>query len=239
MRLNTKEWDKVFPQYARLRKKDLVDLTNTKLLFIARGALFRTPKADVAAIQMLLGPVASELSHQKIRITKTKGVKRGKVVWKKVFASAKNREVPRLALIINARRRKEGKEMLFGDAMDREMNRVWNARRRSVAFLKSGWIPAIRHLTPLALPGRKPQIDRAAKQYGKNKGMAVAAGRSGSRVIGRIENFANAKGDDKGALVKYGMPALKSAFDSEVAGMREYIANKLKKSAQRLGIKTR
>jgi hypothetical protein len=241
MKVNSAEWNRVFPAYARARRKDLVDVINTKLLYVARGALFRTPKADVAAMQAVLGPVAMTMSHQKIRITKTKGVKQGKVVWKNVFAQAAGREVPRLALIINARRKAKGREPLplHGEEMDRAMNKEWNRRKRSVAFLKSGWIPSIRLLTPLALPGRKPPVDRGARQYGKPKGMAVAAGRSGARPVGRIENFANAKGDDDNALQTYGMPALQAAFDAEAASMREYLARKLEQSARGLGIRTR
>lgn len=240
MRLNTKEWDRVWPLYMKVSKRDYAESINTKLLYTAFGALARTPKADLLAMQSVLGPVAVEQTHTRVRLLKKGGVKRGRVMRRNIFAAAAGREVPRLALIINARRQKEGKPLLFGEEMDREMNKVWNARKASVAFLKSGWLPSIQLLKPLVRDrkGITPQ-DRSAKRRGQPKGFAVAATPSSWRPTGKIVNTANAKRDDKGALVKYGGPALQAAFAHEVASMKEYIARKLTDSARRLGIRTR
>lgn len=240
MKLNTKEWDKVWPVYMQVSKRDLAESINTKLLYTSFGALARTPKANLLAIQTVLGPVAVEETSTKVRFLKTGGIKRGRVVRRNIFAAAAGREVPRLALIINARRKKEGKQLLFGPEMDREMNKVWLARKRSVAFLKSGWLPSIKTLRPL-VKDRKgiAQMDRSAKQIGKPKGFALPARSGNWKPRGEIVNTASAKRDDKGALEKYGGPALQAAFDHEVASMKDYIARKLADSARRLGIKTR
>lgn len=240
MRLNTKEWDRVWPIYMKVSKRDLAESINTKLIYTAFGALARTPKADLLAMQSVLGPVAVEQTHQRVRFLKKGGLKQGRVMRRNIFAAAAGREVPRLALIINAQRKKDGKPLLFGAEMDRELNKVWNARKRSVAFLKSGWLPSIKTLTPLVRDrkGRTP-LDRSAKQRGQPKGFAVAAMASSWKPIGKIVNEANAKRDEKGALEKYGAPALQAAFDHEVASMKEYIVRKLQDSARRTGIRTR
>lgn len=237
MKLNTKEWDRVWPVYMQVSKRDLAETINTKLLFIAFGALARTPKADIVAMREELG-VGIEQTHQRVRFLKSGKIKRGKVIQRDVFL--KRGRAPLLALIINARRGREGKPGLYGSEMADAVRRLWIARKMSVAFLKSGWLPAIKTLLPL-VPDRKGILyrDRSAKQRGAPKGYAVPANRNTWNPSGRIVNTASAERDHKAALIKYGGPALQAAFDYEVASMKVYIELKLAKSARRAGIRTR
>lgn len=144
-----------------------------------------------------------------------------------------------LGKIINKRRGEKGLPGLYGDAMQQMQLTVVAARRKSIAFLKSGWLPAIRRLEPYAEKRgapRKPGKDIA--QIGQAKGEATPA-RPGWKIFSQIVNAADADKDSKAALLQYGGPALQRAFDFEVKSMREYIERKLKAAAKRVGIKAR
>lgn len=145
-----------------------------------------------------------------------------------------------LGRIINKRRAERGEPGLYGEEMKKAVEILYQIRRRSVAFLKSGWLPAIRRLE-LAVEAKyrrgAARNDRSAAQVGQPKGKAIPA-RTGVRTVAIIENAAIAKHDNKDALLKYGGPALQKAFDYEVRSMKEYIERKLKETARRHAIKT-
>jgi hypothetical protein len=143
-----------------------------------------------------------------------------------------------LGKIINARRGAKGFKGLYGDTMRDAQLTVIAARRRSIAFLKSGWLPAVKILERLAEKRgapRRPGSD--IKEYGKKKGAAVTAS-SGKKVFAEIINAADAEHDKKQALITYGLPALQRAFSFETNSMREYVERKFKETARKLGIKT-
>jgi len=201
-RLNKTEWNRVFPRYMELNKRDLALNINTKLFFIARRAVIETPKAK-------LGPLTKAIAVM-------------------------------LAKIINKRRKAGGERGIRGQDMADEVKKVWSARRSSVAFLKSGWLPSIKklegHIDPKFRRGAA-RNDRSAKQRGAPKGFAIVAS-PGWRVGGKIENHALARRDKKEALALYGGPALQRAFDFEIASMRQYIERKMRDTAKSLGIRT-
>lgn len=139
--------------------------------------------------------------------------------------------------IINARRGKRGAKGLYGDAMVEAQAMMKAARLRSVAFLKSGWIPAIKTLQPLAEKIGSQSTPSTVKQVGQAKGTATPA-REGWKAISIIKNLADAKRDKKQSLHKFGGPALQRALDFETASMKSYIERKLKESARKAGINT-
>lgn len=143
-----------------------------------------------------------------------------------------------LGKIVNKRRGLRGEKGLYGKEMAKAVKSIMAARLKSVAFLKSGWLPSIRILEKHAERRGIPKMDRTAKQHGKNKGSAVPS-RLGWKIAAQIINAASALKDKKYALELYGGPALRRAFAFETQSMRDYIARKLKKSAQSLGIRTR
>lgn len=132
--------------------------------------------------------------------------------------------------IINKRRKAKGENGLYGKEMKVEVDRLIAARLRSVAFLKSGWIPAIRFLDPKAqdkqLAG--PTV-RGATQYGRPKGTASAATEAVLSCV--IQNLAQAKSDRINALTTIGGRGLNRAFLDEAASMVEYVEKKMKKHA--------
>lgn len=234
--LDRREFDQTLRLYARYSKRDPATICNTKGFFIARRAVLETKKASKAKI-------ARDLRE---------GIKTGRVnfsagknaVWGGTLLSQINsgvimeRGAPLAALIINKRRSDKGQPGLYGDAMKRAIASLIAVRKRSVAFLKSGWLPAIKTLEPLAQkrgaprsPGRDVQI------VGKPKGYAIPA-KEGFVAVSEIVNQAIAKHDRKDALQKYGGPALEKAFRFEMASMRQYIERKMRETAKRAGIRT-
>ena len=140
--------------------------------------------------------------------------------------------------MINKRRGIRGEKGLYGKEMSKAVGMVLAARRRSIAFLKSGWLPAIRILAGVVKQKRGvARADRSSKIYGVPKGTATAAV-NGFRVRAVIENAANATRDNKDALIKYGEPALQKAFAFETQSMIDYMERKLKTAANSVGIRT-
>lgn len=142
--------------------------------------------------------------------------------------------------IINKRRGERGEKGLYGKSMQDAALMMRAARLRSVAFLKSGWLPAIKTLAKLAeKPSRAVRLDRSAKEIGRPKGSAIPASGTTSAIYAHaiITNLADARHDDKHALETIGGPALQRAVDHEEASMREYIERKLVESAHESGFK--
>src|SRR5205807_1063675 len=95
---------------------------------------------------------------------------------------------PLAALIINARRGAKGQPGLRGPAMEEAINAFVASRLRSIAFLKSGWIGAIKKMIPYADRRGGPRQDRTAKEYGQAKGDAKPSVNSGFKARATIEN---------------------------------------------------
>jgi hypothetical protein len=226
MRLNTKEWDRVFPQYLKRTRRDFATVLNTKGFYIARRATVETPAASKSEIQALTEPRQKTVFN-----------KRGKPRRIKTTAAA---------LIVNARLAKAGKPTLKNAEARKEGTRMVKARLRSRAFLKSGWLPSIKKLEPLADRRGIPRMDKSGQQIGRPKGFAVPA-QEGWKPSCRIQNDALPKGrtmlkrlfgNDKTGAMKVAGPALQRAFDYEVRSMKDYLARKLEESAKRQGIRT-
>ena len=148
----------------------------------------------------------------------------------------KDQEV--MGKIINKRRGARGEKGLYGKEMSKMVATVKAARLRSRAFLKSGWIWAIKKLEPFAEKIGAPRQDRAAKAIGKAKGDGIPA-RGGWSVVSKLINTVTAAWDKREGAAKYAVPALKRAFDFETASMLKYIERKLTASAKKAGIKTK
>jgi hypothetical protein len=140
--------------------------------------------------------------------------------------------------IINKRRGARGEKGLYGKDMTKAIAVVKAARLRSRAFLKSGWLWAIKALEPFAEKRGAPRADRTAKLIGQAKGAAVPA-TQGWRVVSKIINTVTAAWDKREGADKIASPALQRAFDAETQSMKDYIERKLRSSAKEAGIKTK
>ena len=220
-KMDTREFDATMRRYRELSRKDPAIICNTKAFFIARGATRLTPKADKEKIKKELGAI----------------VQRGKTKGALKLVSARDYDAPLVALIINAQRGK-GKG-LYGVEMTEAIRKFIANRMRSIAFLKSGWLPAIKGLAAL-VPNKRnaPPIDRSAKQFGEAKGSFRPARDSSWKTVSTIINSAGANENNKGALIRYGGPALQQAVNDEEASMREYVERKLRETAKAAGVRT-
>jgi len=225
-RINTTEFDATMRRYKDFSKRDPKKICDTKAFFIARRAALETPKAAAASIKQDLG---------RIIVKKRQAVGMSLKTVKRFSRFGLEVQVPLAALIINKRRGKG--EGLYGAAMTEAIHAMLAARMRSIAFLKSGWLPAIRKLVGLADMRGAPRQDRSAVQLGTDRGYAIPASEVW-RAKTTIANSADAKHDKKEALYKYGEPALQRAFDSETASMLEYMERKMRQTAQAAGVRT-
>lgn len=228
-RINTREFDEALERYMEVTRRSLADVLNKKALYIARGALRLTPMTEAGAIRSSLG----QIIRRKNSIT-IKPVKAGAVYSN---LDRRQSEAPLAALIINARRGRNNIPGLYGPEMEAAIRQLIGARNRSRAFLKSGWIPAIRDLSPLVKDSFGMQgANGQPVQVGKPHGKAIPA-HPGLVVKAIIENTASEKHETHEALHKYGGPALQQAFNDEAASMQSEVNKRLYEAARKVGIK--
>lgn len=220
------QFNEVLKEYLGWTKRTLAEVLNTKAYYIARKAIWYTAKASKESIGDSLGRFVST----------SRTTKSGKTTTSRrlELAEAREADAPLAALIVNARRGAEGRPGLYGQAMAAAVRQLIAARVRSIAFIKSGWLPAIRILQTFAKDksGAGP-TDSAARIYGQEKGAAYPAV-EGHEMISRIVNSAAGKaGTSAAALDKYGGKGLDMAFYDETASMKEYIERKMAEDADR------
>jgi hypothetical protein len=229
-KINFTEWNKALPPYLMLSRRGRADVLNKKAYYISRRALYETPATPGAVIKSSLG----QIRRSKKQIVSMK------------LTQGRDHNAPLAALIINSRLGKENRKGLYGAAMATAIASFIGARAKSRAFLKSGWLPAIKALknTFSGSRGGLPPIG-AVKQFGRDFGRAIPA-KDGVRCQVLIENAADI-GNPKSpfhvpthqpdALIKYGGPALQRAFDNEAASMNAEVMRRIKEDARQSGIK--
>lgn len=241
---NEREFSHALRSYLKQTRRDLADVLNKKSYFIVRRAIWYTHKADRAKMIRELG--AHEVSElQKTATGELSRYKRGKNAGqlrrRRTFEFGEQGSLlnSRVGKILIAKLRKTNQPIPATKVLQRMAERFFQARLRSIAFLKSGWITA-RDGFKRAIRGGGfglPPNDRDAKQYGRAKGDYRRAS-PGFRPVAMMINRAIAKGDKKNALHRFGQPALQRAFNEEIASMKDFVLNReLKASARRQGIK--
>lgn len=217
-------FDRALAEYMRYTPRTLQSVINTKAYFVARKAIWFTQKADIYRMRAQLG--------QFVRVNYIS--RHGKQGSRKILTlvNSSRATAPLAALIINARRGKAGLPGLYGSKMARAIRELLASRMKAVAFIKSGWLPAVRILAPHAEHKGSPRVDASARQRGRPKGTAKPA-QSTWRPTAEIVNLVTAKRDTKMALVKYGSPGLQRAFTDEAASMRDYIERRMRPDASR------
>lgn len=216
------KFDRALTEYLKYTSRTLVQALNTKGYYIARRALFVTAKVNPARIKAELGRF----------VFTRKETASGRISRRRTLELAPSRVNPEVSLaemILIARYRKKGGWPKNRREMDKRIRDLVAARLRSVAFIKSGWLPAIRALAPVADRSGPIPLDNAARQYGAAKGRAIPAGESADVMVTTIENSALGRPEEKQGLQVYGARGLQQAFDHEAASMIEYIEGKLAK----------
>jgi hypothetical protein len=138
-----KSSERTFPEFA-----------NSRMLFVSKKAIEDTEKADASRIAyQLAGNVRT-----KIRISRKTG-KRKAVRQYDVM------EDSLAARIVNAKLKAAGQSLIWGRELAKAARRLIGARLRSVAFIRSGWVYAIRTLAPLV--GQSSIAPGATKMSGQ------------------------------------------------------------------------
>jgi hypothetical protein len=225
-KIDDREFQRTLRKYVLVSSRTIPDIVNTKAFFIARRAVIETPKVGSQIIR--------EQLKETVIATRHVGPQAGT-----------SDEIPRIIALVQRRgaylRGISGKmsRAYYLKLLSNAIKEKVGARAKSSAFLKSGWLPAIKILASLVKSTRgAARSDSSVKQVGRSKGTATPA-RAGFRVRAIIENAANATRDKKDALIKYGGPALQKAFDFERQSMLDYMQKKLSEAAHLVGIITR
>jgi hypothetical protein len=227
-------FDTSLKEYMKVSARTFAEIINTKGYYVARKALWFTRKAEPGAIRGSLG----SLSRSTIKGPHG----RRKTVTRLNLAGyspgQKNMLAPLAVLIVQARARNAGhpspwagKSREAGEAaMTAAIRNLIVARIRSISFLKSGWLPAIKEFAPL-VKDKAGLPPASARQVGKPKGKGIPAS-AGFICRASIENFARTIKDPRfSALTRHGAPALQRAFDDEAASMWEYVKGKMEPDA--------
>jgi len=198
-----KLFDAILVDYLRVTKKDVASVLNKKALSVAYGSMYNTQKAKLS----------------KIRAYKTKKFKR---------KDRKQRGLMMAAMLQNRMKAKNRPGLNREDMADM-MKRVYNARAKSIAFIKSGWLHAIKKMSTM-VPDKKGIVsDEMPNPTSRRLGNAIAA--SENSLSAQIENAAIAKHDKKNALEKYGTDGLNKGFAKEALSMQGHIESVMAKRA--------
>jgi len=130
--------------------------------------------------------------------------------------------------IVNFRRRQKGRKGISGDAMKAEIRGRREASKRSIGFVRSGWIPALRKFnaskkSSTKKPGRIPGGGR--DQRGKDKGFGKPASQTIRPIAMAFNNVFIAP--------KVALRPLQIAFRQATQNMRGIMSGDLKRVARR------
>lgn len=105
-------------------------------------------------------------------------------------------------------------------------------RIRSIAYLRSGWLPAIKKF---GKPARQKKSVKGVRQHGRAKGDARLA-RRGAKVSASMTNRTGHQKDQVTAAKRYAEPALKRAIRDEQRSMIRHMEKKMREAAKKSGI---
>ncbi len=203
LHIDASEFQRAFKEYLKVTSKTLPEAINQKAYSINIAAASLTPKVKAPDLEAHL----------------------------RAFSDSKSgRPGPRAALIINAKRGKG--QGLYGDAMKEELEKFIRKRRGHVAFLASGWLPAI---AIMAAAIGKAVGKSAARRLEKatNIGGGIAA-KIGFKPTAEFWNEAGAvtSHNIEGAASMAG-EGLQAALTQEASRIDDHIAKKLQSDSDK------
>ena len=214
------KFDAALGRYIQTSSRDMVTILNTKAYYIAAKASWYTRKAKPADIRAFMSKYVTVESGRRVN-PKTGRMKKFKDY---TFASSSSGKAPAIALIINSYRGANGKKGLYGKDMYKAMKGEQSRRMRSIAYIVSGWINAMRILEPNAEEKARARAARGVKLYPVPTGKAIPA--TESKMMVEIENWASSKWDKRGGFDAVASAGLQRAFDDEAKDMEKYMMRK-------------
>lgn len=153
-------------------------------------------------------------------------VHRGKEITRKVYAKSEN-GAPRLALIINAQRGREGKPGLYGGAMRAEIDRVYGRRIGGITFLGAGFLVGIGNF---ARALGKPLQSKSAMRWMRSAdqmGGSTAAAKGWNPMASFWNDVMSKDTSRSGQAMSSKSEACQKAINQEVDNMAKYVARKI------------
>jgi hypothetical protein len=228
------EFRKAAQALLQTSSRSCVDFTNGQMLRVASNAIKFTQKANRSKIERQLGVVSSRI--------KARSGEAGKKGWVRIT----NRVLRKDSLaerILLAKFRKTGKWGIKGkDLAEKAMNLV-KAKVRSVAFIKSGWIPAVRILSGIVY--KKPQIERISLtniKLGQDKGGCLPATKNlptctiANTALNTLGRFSTWHGK-AGNPIPVAQDGLRAALNWSAKDMMAKLAERLKADLKPFGAK--
>lgn len=225
MQIDTREFARAMQEYVKVSKRTIAEAMNTKAFHIALGATNTTEKANAAEIEAQLGAIGYNMKQ----ITRGKNAgkyrKAGMIVSQNSLAER----------IIRARRSRLGIAQPGADEIGPIVERFIKARLRSVAFLKSGWLDAVKALDPITKDkGKGPKRDRTAKRFTAEPIGGATPAAPGLNPTSTIYNSAVSKQNvqhAEEALAKFAGAGLQTAIANEVKSIEDYVAKKMQEAS--------
>jgi len=228
----------VFEEYRKVNGRKQTVAVNTKLFYIARRAVRETPSADRANILAALEKSITATRHIGPR-KGTSGPLPFKIARAQRRIARMNLATRQAQTMKRGARNAGGRNATYRQLLKTVMTRQRGSNLRSIAYLKSGWLPAIQGLEPLAEKRSSPDMGAKPKRYGQPKGRFIPAV-PGDNPTGLIANSIGLIGKraakQNAALMKFAGPALQRAINAETASMLEYLERKALEAAKEIGI---
>jgi hypothetical protein len=216
--------EKLLPEYLKLSQQVAADALNRKALYIARGAMDNTRRADRNAIEKL-GLVTREFRQ---RITS-----KGRVRQVRKFDFQASIAVANYAGALK-RAGKNLRQLPSRSAVEKAARR-WIARKlTSIGFVASGWIAPVRKLAARVGGGQFTPF-KDARQYGAPKGYAIPAEQGALNPFVIIANTANRDrygNEHPPHVVQMKVDALKKAIAEETFKTEDYIRRKIQEGTK-------
>jgi len=221
------KFDSALARYIQTSSKDMVTILNTKAYYIARKSLWFTKKAQASDIRAFMSKYVTVTTGRRVN-EKTGRMKKFKDY---TFEKSSGSEAPVIALIINANRGHAGRKGFKGPDMRKAMEREQGRRMKSIGYIKSGWIYAIRKLEPHS-EDKSGSSDGGVNVRGVPSGHAIIANENSMTAV--IGNRYHSNWDKRGGFYAVVSKGLQRAFDDEAKSMEQYILKKQKAAAEQL-----
>lgn len=223
-------WDAKLRQYLSLTDRAVKEALTAKAFDFIRFAIESTLKATAEKIEYQLGVIAYERKVGK----SGKALKFSRRNARAVLAQQKGRT---LAERLYIKRLIDKGEKPKDEAAIREgALKIISARKRSVAFGRSGWVPAARALA-VSLFGKSARKNMPAES-GTVKGTRKGFAKIDMAVLFPQIDLINSASKNEPSMFKVIEQGAAEGLRKTMAFMDEYIARKLKEKYQQQGITT-
>ncbi len=235
-KLDTSQFNEGLKKAIELSSRSGAQVINSRAFHAAAKAIPATKKASRQQIEQELGRIGTSL-----KVTKSGKLSRTRAGAFK-GGSALVREDSLAARIILARIRNAGAidHMPHGAALAKAAAKLIASRVRSIGFIRSGWISAMRDFSRYAFGASKPPMD-GVKVVGQKKGKGTPAKPKVGKMVATLENSALLIGGRNSSVASNPVPiaeaGMKIALQSEYAEMARHMAEKLKPDFKRAGFR--